>query len=138
MRERHISDFGEGTGKRDIGQGVAIRESTIADGRDGIGNTDRGDAGKLESAVVDDGDGVGNINCVKLVTRGKGTFSNARHRIRNVDRRKNVAGEKQVVADFGNRGGQRDRRQRRAVGKRAIADGCDGIGDGDVGQPAAE
>ena len=53
-------------------------------------------------------------------------------------RRKNVAGEKQVVADFGNRGGQRDRRQRRAVGKRAIADGCDGIGDGDVGQPAAE
>ena len=31
MRERHMSDFGEGTGKRDIGQGVAIRESTIAE-----------------------------------------------------------------------------------------------------------
>ena len=58
--ESIVADGGDGIGDGDTGQAGAIVECKVADGGDGVGDGDAGQAAAtIERAVADGGDGVG-------------------------------------------------------------------------------
>lgn len=120
------------------GQDGAIRERTVADGRDGIGDGNRSQrSAAKETIIADFGHGIRDFEGREGSAAGKRMVDDFRDGGRNADaRQRGTAGERRS-ADFGQRIGQGDGSKRRTAGKCARGKLSDGIGNNDGFQQIA-
>ena len=111
--ESIVADGGDGIGDGDAGQAAAFRERPFTDGGDGVGDGDTGQAGAtLERPVADGGDGAW-----------------------DGDARQAGAITERIVTYLSDGVGDGDARQAGAYIERPVADGGDGVGDDSIHTP---